>query len=146
MSATCCGRPSSSCAVLAHDCGVHVNLVADHELPVARADSIQIEQVVVNLLTNAVHAVSDLPAARRKVTVTGNSSEPGFVEIVVRDYGPGIPPDLKLFEPFVTTKEDGLGVGLAISRSIVESHGGKIWVVENEPHGSRFPFHDPAQP
>jgi two-component system, LuxR family, sensor kinase FixL len=102
---------------------------------------------VVNLLTNAMDAVADLPAERRKVVVGGNTPAAGGVEVMVRDHGPGIAPEIKdkLFEPFVTTKADGLGVGLAISRSIVESHGGRIWVVDLEPHGAAFHFTIPRK-
>jgi signal transduction histidine kinase len=83
-------------------------------------------------------------AARRaeSAAAEGGGAEGGAVEIAVRDCGRGVPENLKdkLFEPFVTTKENGLGFGLAISRSIVESHGGKIWVVHQEPHGVAFHF------
>jgi PAS domain S-box-containing protein len=127
---------------LGHDKSVALELDVADDLPSVLADPTQIEQVVVNLLANAVEAVAGLPPGRRKVAVSGRLTKTGSIEIAVRDRGAGIPADLKdkVFEPFVTTKENGLGVGLAISRSIVESHGGAIWVVENEPHGAAFHF------
>ena len=127
---------------LARDQSVTMELEVAHDLPVVQADPTQIEQVVVNLLANAVEAVAGLPAPRRKVAVSSRLAESGSIEIAVRDWGTGVPADIKdqVFEPFITTKENGLGVGLAISRSSVESHGGKIWVVDNEPHGAAFHF------
>ncbi len=127
---------------MACDKSVVIELEFLADLPAARADAIQVEQVVVNLVTNAVDAAAGLPPERRKVTVAARPAESGGVEIAVRDYGRGVPENLKgrLFEPFVTTKENGLGFGLAISRSIVESHGGKMWVVHQEPHGVAFHF------
>jgi len=127
---------------VARDRGVALELDVSGELPIIQADPIQVEQVVVNLVTNAVDAAAGLPEKRRSVTIVGRLSETGLVEVTVRDLGRGIPEELKgkLFEAFVTAKENGLGVGLAISRSIVDSHGGKIWVVHNELHGSAFHF------
>jgi C4-dicarboxylate-specific signal transduction histidine kinase len=137
---------------VARDKDVAVELQPVADLPAVHADAIQVEQVVVNLVTNAVDAAAGLPPPRRKVTIAarraesaaaeGGGAEGGAVEIAVRDCGRGVPENLKdkLFEPFVTTKENGLGFGLAISRSIVESHGGKIWVVHQEPHGVAFHF------
>jgi len=131
---------------IANDKGVTLEVVLDEDLPMLQADPFQIQQVIVNLLVNAFDAASALPANRRKVTITAGRSEAGGIEIVVRDYGRGISEDVResLFEPFVTTKKDGLGVGLAISRSIVQSHGGTIWATPNEPHGAAFHFSQPT--
>jgi PAS domain S-box-containing protein len=127
---------------MARDRGVRLELSPDQGLPPVWADPVQLEQVVVNLLTNAVDAVSGLPAARRAVVVAGSLVQVECVEVTVQDGGPGIAADIRdrLFEPFVTTKQNGLGVGLAISRSIVESHGGKLWAADNRPHGAAFHF------
>ena len=125
-----------------------LELESGGDLPLIQADPIQVEQIVVNLVANAVDAVSGLPPERRKVTIAGRLAETGSVEIAVRDHGWGVPEDLrdKLFEAFVTTKANGLGLGLAISRSIVESHGGKIWVIHHKPHGAAFHFTLPLNP
>jgi len=127
---------------LARGKGVTLQLEVGDDLPHIEADPVQVEQVVVNLVANAIDAVSDLPAERRSVVLGARLSVPGAVEIAVRDRGRGIAKELggKLFEAFTTTKENGLGVGLAISRSIVHSHGGRIWFAHNEPHGAAFHF------
>ena len=127
---------------LARDKRVKLKLEAPGDFPFVEADPIQLEQVVVNLVRNAIDAVGNVPAKRRRITVTIRLSETDDAEIVVRDCGPGVAKDFgdKLFEAFATTKKHGLGVGLAISQSIVESHGGKIWMVDNEPHGAAFHF------
>jgi len=128
--------------LVARDRGVHLECEAAGDLPDVHADPVQVEQVIVNLVKNAVDAAAGLPKDRRRVTIVGRLSETGTVEVAVRDLGPGISEKLRknLFEAFVTSKEDGMGMGLAISRSIVSSHGGKIWAVDNEPHGTAFHF------
>jgi signal transduction histidine kinase len=127
---------------LARDKGVRLQVAAATDLPTIQADPIQIEQVIVNLATNAMEAVAGLPPERRRVTITSYRATDDAVEIAVRDRGPGIPAELgeRVFEAFVTTKEGGLGMGLAISRSIVRSHGGKIWLVQRQPHGAAVHF------
>ena len=105
-------------------------------LPVASGDTVQIQQVILNLLTNAIHATANAGALVRRVTVwTAVAAEP-YIELGVRDSGKGIPEGElgRIFEPFFTTKSDGLGMGLAISRTIVEAHGGRL-LVENDPAG-----------
>ena len=111
-------------------------------LPLLLVDAIQIEQVVVNLVANAIDAAVGLPVTRRTVTVSGRVNEDRAVEVAVRDCGIGIPARIrdKLFGAFVSTKPTGLGMGLAISRGIIESHGGRIWHVEHEPYGAAFHF------
>jgi C4-dicarboxylate-specific signal transduction histidine kinase len=126
----------------ARDKGVTLMIEAREDLPTVRADAVQLEQVLVNLVANAMDAVSGLPAERRNVLITARSSDRNTIEIIVRDCGRGVPEQLrdKVFEAFVTTKEHGLGLGLPISRSIVASHGGRIWMVDNEPHGAAVHF------
>jgi two-component system sensor kinase FixL len=107
-------------------------------LPAVMVDRVQIAQVVVNLVRNAVEAIGD--ASRRELTVATRRLAPGFVEISVSDTGSGIEPEIatRLFTPFVTTKPGGMGVGLAISRGIVEEHGGRLLGAPNPDGGSVF--------
>ena len=126
----------------------NVFLVAEltEGLPRVCADKIQIEQVVLNLILNAEQAMTDVALPERKLVVSTARDTPDRVTIVVRDAGPGIPREKleQVFEPFYTTKAKGLGMGLAISRSIVTAHGGRIWA-ENKPDGgARFCFSLPA--
>jgi signal transduction histidine kinase len=99
-------------------------------------DLVQVQQVILNLLTNAITAAANGGAPTRKVTVWTSGSTAPYVELGVHDSGKGIAEgDLgRIFEPFFTTKLDGLGMGLTISRTIVEAHGGRL-VVENDPAG-----------
>ena len=105
------------------------------------ADRIQVQQVLLNLIRNALEAMQDAP---RRELVVGTRAEPmaGLVEVSVSDTGPGIAAEItdRLFQPFVTTKQHGMGVGLSICRTIVESHGGRIWVVSRPGEGSLFRF------
>jgi signal transduction histidine kinase len=120
-----------------------------HEgLPAVRGDRIQLQQVMLNLLTNAIEAMSWVGEGPRELwveTARGESAE-GLV-ITVRDSGPGFDPTSldRLFDAFYTTKPDGLGMGLAISRLIVESHGGRLWATRNAPTGATFQFTLPVE-
>lgn len=118
-----------------------VQRVLADEDPVADMDRIQIEQVLVNLLWNACEAVRENAAESRFLTVRTTLAG-DVVEVSVADNGPGVPADdaEKIFEPFISTKPDGLGMGLPISRMIVESHGGKIWATANPSQGATFHF------
>lgn len=106
-----------------------VELQLSSDLPAINGDRVQLQQVAVNLIINAFDAMSELPAGERRVTLTTNRETSEYVRLIVRDSGPGIAPgDLeKIFQPFYTGKSDGLGMGLAITRTIVELHGGRIW-------------------
>ena len=108
---------------LARGKGVVLTTAKSEGIPIVLADPIQIEQVIVNLLANAIDAVAVLPERKRRVTVNVQVSDAGAVEVVVNDGGYGVPPELrdKLFEAFVSTKKDGLGVGLTISRTIIRA-------------------------
>ena len=124
--------------------GVKVQFRPAPNVDGAVIDKIQIQQVLVNLLRNAVEAMDGCP--RRELLVEIASSEPDQVRISVIDTGPGIAPVVseKLFQPFVTTKAQGMGVGLSICRGIVEAHGGRLWAEPNPEGGTAFHFTIPA--
>lgn len=106
------------------------------DLPLIHGDRVQLQQVLLNLILNACEAMSATPPAERVLVVKAEPHAARFVDVSVRDHGTGIPPTLieRLFEPFVTTKAEGLGLGLSISRTIVAAHGGRLWA-ENNPDG-----------
>jgi len=114
-------------------------------LPPVRGDRAQLQQVVLNLVLNAMDALSDSPAPQRVVTLRARSAG-STVEVAVRDGGPGIPADklTQIFESFVTSKPAGMGMGLAISRGIIEAHEGRLWVENNPEGGATFTFVLPA--
>jgi C4-dicarboxylate-specific signal transduction histidine kinase len=119
--------------------GVTVKLAMDTNLPPCLADRIQIEQVVLNLIRNACDAMAMNPPARKMLTLA-TSHHDGVVRISVSDTGCGLPPDAeRVFEPFHTTKKDGLGLGLSICRSIVSAHQGRLWA--EAPAGAGATFH-----
>jgi PAS domain S-box-containing protein len=120
--------------------GASVRQELTSDLPAVEADRVGIQQVVMNLLVNAGHAVSRSPAGPRLVRILARHRE-GNLLVSIEDSGPGIPADAlpRLFEPFFTTRSNGLGMGLAICRRIVEAHGGRIWG-ENTANGARFSF------
>src|SRR5271156_1721983 len=105
-------------------------------------DSIQLQQCVLNLMMNAFDAITEARSARRDVLIKVASEKIGWVGISVCDSGGGIDPAIakRLFEPFVTTKTDGMGLGLLVTRSIVENHGGRIWALPNPDQGTTFTF------
>jgi PAS domain S-box-containing protein len=117
--------------------GVAVKFRFDAALPPVLADRIQIQQVLVNLIRNGVEAMAEAEnesgTAHRELVLTAASAGPGLVEVGVADTGPGLAPEVadRLFEAFASTKSGGMGIGLSISRSIVEAHGGRIWVESN---------------
>jgi len=112
------------------------------EVPVILADRIQVQQVILNLLMNAIEAMSGAGAGPRELVVRSGTAEAQGVLIAVQDSGPGLDPQSldRLFEAFYTTKAQGLGMGLAISRSIIEAHGGRLWATANASRGAVFQF------
>ena len=121
---------------------VHLRLVVPEGLPLVWADPIQVEQVLLNLVRNAMDAVADRDPANRWIAVTAAQSAPGEITVEVSDSGHGCEPEIadKLFEPFFTTKASGMGVGLGISQGIIEAHGGRLWLAETNPDGTTFRF------
>jgi two-component system sensor kinase FixL len=119
---------------------VRVRFLFDQHADLVLADRVQIQQVLLNLIRNAVEAMAESP--RRELTVTTAARDGGMVEVAVADTGPGLAEQVarQLFQPFVTTKRQGMGVGLSISRTIVDAHGGKIWAEKNENGGTTFRF------
>jgi len=119
-----------------------ITLDVEQGLPKVRVDAILIQQVVLNLVRNALDAMQPCPPDQRHLTLTARRMAANQVQFSVRDTGPGVPPSLAehLFEPFHSTKKDGMGMGLAISRSIVEAHGGKLDMTSNDDKGTTFSF------
>jgi len=122
---------------------VRTTLKLAKDLPPVPIDKVQIQQVMINLLRNAAEAMRD--GAKREMTVTTARDDDEFVVVSVQDTGPGLPADVqkRLFEPFVTTKATGLGIGLSICRTIVESHGGRLWAESSKGGGTIFRFRLP---
>jgi len=126
--------------LLRHDVVLNTELDAA-ERPVM-GDRVQLQQVLLNLIMNGVEAMSGVTELARELTVSSTLAEPGGVLIAVRDTGSGLDPAVveRVFHPFFTTKPDGLGMGLSICRSIIEAHGGRLWVSPRRPHGADVRF------
>jgi len=105
-------------------------------------DRIQLQQVLLNLVMNAIEAMSGVDAGPRVLGVSSECVTTTEVLVAVRDSGPGLEPQslARLFDAFYTTKPHGLGLGLAISRRIIEAHGGRLWATANAPHGAVLQF------
>ena len=118
----------------------------DPGLPPVLADHIQIEQVLLNLLRNAIDAIATADSPRRLIVLEAGCASGCTVQISVADSGPGVTAEVahRLFEPFVTTKPEGMGMGLSISRSIVESHGGRLRMLRSAASGAIFAFDLPT--
>ena len=127
-----------------HSCELGTFL--DPDLPTVEGDPVQLQQVLLNLIINAFDAMHATPLSRRKVVIATERDVDGVARVSVRDYGVGIPEQVRerLFEQFFTTKAKGLGMGLSIVRSIVESHGGTIAAENADDGGARFQFSLPA--
>jgi C4-dicarboxylate-specific signal transduction histidine kinase len=127
--------------------GVSVRTQLAEGLPPVRGDRVQLQQVILNLIVNAVQAMSGVGEGARELQISIDvvSSE-GGVRVGVRDTGPGLSHESlsRLFEPFYTTKPEGMGMGLSICRSIIEAHGGRLWATPCDPQGALFQFTIPA--
>ena len=121
---------------------MNLTMQVSASLPVVVGDRVQLQQVLLNLILNGMDAMTGGNPAERRLTVHAARDQNGDVEIAVSDAGGGIPPEKmpKLFEPFFTTKPDGLGMGLAISKTIIAAHGGKIWAENHANRGATFKF------
>jgi len=127
--------------------GVSVQTQLADGLSLIQGDRVELQQVVLNLIINAVEALSSVSEGSRELVITTGKGEPDGVLVVVRDSGPGLSsPGLeRIFEAFYTTKPGGLGMGLSICRSIIEAHGGRLWATAAQPQGATFQFTLPAQ-
>jgi PAS domain S-box-containing protein len=116
-------------------------------LPLVPGDRIQLQQVMVNLILNAVEAMSGSDLGSRELLISTEEDGDNGVRIAVRDWGPGVKPESvdRLFDAFYTTKPDGMGMGLSICRSIIEAHGGRVWATTNVPHGAVLQFTLPPE-
>jgi signal transduction histidine kinase len=111
------------------------------ELPKVNADSVQVQQVLMNLIMNGIDAMKDVDR-ERELAIRSEWADNRMLMISVNDTGVGLPPQHgdRIFDAFFTTKPHGIGMGLRISRSIVEAHGGRLWAADNSPHGASFHF------
>jgi signal transduction histidine kinase len=127
--------------------GVTVRTELAPRLPRIHADRVQLQQVMLNLIVNGIQAINDVADGQRDLLITTEDAEDG-VRVGVRDTGPGFSPEKleRLFEPFYTTKPNGMGMGLSICRSIIEAHGGRLWATGDASQGAVFQFTIPARP
>jgi PAS domain S-box-containing protein len=128
--------------------GVSVQMHLAEGLPLIHGDRVQLQQVILNLIVNAIEAMSGVRDGPRELRISTGTVETGGVLVTVRDSGPELAPATfdRLFEAFYTTKPGGLGMGLSICRSIIEAHGGRLWAEANEPRGAVFRFLAPTHP
>jgi signal transduction histidine kinase len=126
--------------------GVTMDAQLADGLPRTHCDQVQLQQVMLNLIANAIQSMSGIQDGNREIHISTMSIEPGGVCVAVRDTGHGLRPESlpRLFEPFYTMKPEGMGIGLSICRSIIEAHGGRLWATGCEPRGALFKFTIPA--
>jgi PAS domain S-box-containing protein len=131
--------------VLKHGLSLQTDLATG--LPLVEGDRVQLQQVLLNLIMNALDAMSCLAEDAGELRISTSSDISDCVLVSVRDTGPGVHPNMaeRLFEAFYTTKPEGMGMGLAICRSIIEAHRGRLWVTANEPRGAAFQFRLPTK-
>ena len=121
---------------------ITISLDLAAETPTVNADRVQLQQLVLNLLLNAMEAMTESGREHRRVIVHTRLTEAPAVHVAIEDAGTGLRPGTEdlVFEPFYTTKQSGMGMGLSIARSIVEAHGGAIWAANNGTRGATFHF------
>jgi two-component system, LuxR family, sensor kinase FixL len=127
----------------------NVSLVTElaSDLPVVLGDRIQLQQVILNLAMNGIAAMSSVNDRPRRLLIRSQTQDADRVLVAVQDSGTGMSPDVmaRLFEPFFTTRSQGIGMGLPISRSIIEEHGGRLWAESTVSQGSTFQFTLPTE-
>jgi signal transduction histidine kinase len=130
-----------------HQSGVSLRTRLGTNLPRVRGDRVQLQQVMLNLILNALDALSGIREGPRELVISSEDDGATGVHVGVHDSEPGLPSESPetLFDAFYTTKPDGMGMGLSICRSIIEAHGGRIWAAANEPRGAIFQFTLPTQ-
>jgi signal transduction histidine kinase len=111
-----------------------------NDLPSILGDRVQLQQLILNLIMNAIEAMSEVKEGSRELLIRTGTAETDSLLVAVSDSGPGLPQanPARIFEAFYTTKSSGLGMGLSICRSIVDAHGGRLWAAPNQPHGAVF--------
>ncbi|TAN65692.1 MAG: hypothetical protein EPN20_07540, partial [Magnetospirillum sp.] len=121
--------------------GIHLEISLDRGIPPVEVDAVQIQQVLVNLIRNAAEVLEKFDGSRI-ILVTTRLNDDGDAEIEVADSGPGLADDMAdgVFRPFTTTKAEGMGLGLSISRTIIDAHGGRLWLAASGPDGCAFRF------
>jgi signal transduction histidine kinase len=126
-----------------YNISVRTELAAD--LPQIMGDRVQLQQVTMNLIVNSIDAMKEVDG-RRELTIMSQRTENEQLQVSVSDTGIGLPPQQaeQIFNAFFTTKAHGTGMGLRISQSIIESHGGRLWAADNSPRGATFQFTLPA--
>ncbi len=129
-------------AAEAHKHGVAIELDLTNPLPMVMADTIQIQQTVLNLMRNGMEAMGETDPTPHRLTIRTSTNGNKDIEVTVEDTGHGITQQTleHIFDPFFTTKSSGLGLGLPICRSIIEAHGGHLWVTEGNQRGATFHF------
>jgi C4-dicarboxylate-specific signal transduction histidine kinase len=122
--------------------GVSVRTELAGALPLIEGDRVELQQVILNLIINAIEAMSGTSDGSRELIISTGKAESGGVLVAVRDSGPGLAPATleHIFRTFYTTKPNGMGMGLSISHSIIKAHGGRLWAEANVPHGAIFQF------
>jgi signal transduction histidine kinase len=119
---------------------IQVETELDRSLPPALIDRVQMQQVLANLIRNVIDALGTIVDGKREIRLRAVPDGDDAIRVAIRDLGVGMKEPGRALEPFFTTKENGMGIGLAICRSIIESHNGQLWAVSNQPTGTTLAF------